>query len=65
MPEQWSNESVALVKTAWVPDGANLDERYYEREIKVLADGAGRIAAGEAAERHDWEDDAERFSLSA
>jgi hypothetical protein len=36
MPEQWSNESVALVKTAWVQDGANLDERYYQREIKVV-----------------------------
>jgi hypothetical protein len=27
---------VALVKTAWVPDGANLDEGYYQREIKVV-----------------------------
>ena len=40
-------------------DGANLDERYYEREIKVLADGAGRAAAGKATERDAWEDDAE------
>jgi hypothetical protein len=37
MPEQWANESVALVvKTAWVPDGANLDEEYYQRKIKVV-----------------------------
>jgi hypothetical protein len=35
-PAQWANESVALVKTAWVQDGANLDESYYQREIKVV-----------------------------
>jgi uncharacterized RmlC-like cupin family protein len=35
-PEQWANESVALVKAAWVQDGADLDEGYYQREIKVM-----------------------------
>jgi hypothetical protein len=35
-PAQWANESVALVKAAWVPDGTDLDEGYYQREIKVV-----------------------------
>jgi hypothetical protein len=35
-PEQWANESAALVKTAWVQDGTDLDEGYYQREIKVV-----------------------------
>jgi len=35
-PEQWANESVRLAQTAWVQDGANLDEGYYQREIKVV-----------------------------
>jgi hypothetical protein len=43
-PEQWANESVALVKAAWVPDGANLDEGYYQREIKVV--GRQMVLAG-------------------
>ncbi len=34
-PEQWANESVRLARAAWVSDGTNLDEQYYEREIKV------------------------------
>jgi hypothetical protein len=34
-PEQWANESVRLAGAAWVPDGTNLDEQYYQREIKV------------------------------
>jgi hypothetical protein len=35
-PEQWANESVRLAQAAWVPDGANLDEGYYQREIRVV-----------------------------
>jgi len=35
-PEQWANESVALVKAAWARDGTDLDEGYYQREIKVV-----------------------------
>jgi hypothetical protein len=35
-PEQWANESVRLAQSAWVADGSDLDERYYEREIKVV-----------------------------
>jgi hypothetical protein len=35
-PDLWADESVALVKTAWVQDGTNLDEGYYQREIKVV-----------------------------
>jgi hypothetical protein len=35
-PEQWANESVRLAQAAWVQDGANLDEAYYQREIKVV-----------------------------
>ncbi len=35
-PEQWANESVRLAREAWVQDGANLDEGYYKREIKVV-----------------------------
>jgi hypothetical protein len=35
-PEQWANESVRLAKVAWVQDGTNLDEQYYQREIKVV-----------------------------
>jgi hypothetical protein len=34
--EQWANESVRLAEAAWVQDGANLDESYYQREIKVV-----------------------------
>ncbi len=35
-PEQWANESLRLAGAAWVPDGTNLDEQYYQREIKVV-----------------------------
>jgi hypothetical protein len=35
-PEQWANDSARLGGTAWVADGANLDEQYYQREIKVV-----------------------------
>jgi hypothetical protein len=35
-PEQWANESVRLAGAAWVPDRTNLDEQYYQREIKVV-----------------------------
>jgi hypothetical protein len=35
-PEQWANESVRLAQAGWVQDGANLDEGYYQREIKVV-----------------------------
>lgn len=35
-PEQWSNESLQLAGAAWVPDETNLDEQYYQREIKVV-----------------------------
>jgi len=34
-PEQWANESARLAQAAWVQDGVDLDERYYQREIKV------------------------------
>ena len=35
-PEQWANDSLRLVKAAWVQDGANLDEQYYRKEITVV-----------------------------
>ena len=35
-PEQWANESLRFAATAWVLDGTNLDEPYYQREIKVV-----------------------------
>jgi len=35
-PEQWANESVRLAQVGWVRDGVNLDEGYYQREIKVV-----------------------------
>jgi len=35
-PEQWANESVRLAQASWVQDGANLDESYYQREIKIV-----------------------------
>jgi hypothetical protein len=35
-PEQWANESSRLAEAAWVPDGTDLDERYHQREIKVV-----------------------------
>ena len=35
-PEDWANESLALAQAAWVRDGANLDEKYYWQQIKVV-----------------------------
>jgi hypothetical protein len=35
-PEQWANESLRLANAAWVQDGADLDEQYYQKEIKVV-----------------------------
>ena len=35
-PEQWADESLKLAQAAWVPDGADLDEHYYEQQIKVV-----------------------------
>jgi hypothetical protein len=35
-PEQWANESHRLASAAWVANGTNLDERYYQTEIKVI-----------------------------
>jgi hypothetical protein len=35
-PEQWANESLRFAGAAWVPDGSNLDEQYYQKEIKVV-----------------------------
>ena len=35
-PVQWANESLRLAKAAWVQDGADLDDGYYQREIKVV-----------------------------
>jgi len=36
-PERWANESVQLAGAAWVQDGTNLDDLYYQREIVVVA----------------------------
>jgi hypothetical protein len=35
-PEQWANDSLRLAGAAWVQDGTNLDEQYYQKEIKVV-----------------------------
>ena len=35
-PEQWANESLRLAQAAWVPNGTDLDEWYYEEQIKVV-----------------------------
>ncbi len=35
-PELWANDSLRLAGAAWVPDGTNLDEQYFQREIKVV-----------------------------
>jgi hypothetical protein len=35
-PGQWANESLRLAKAAWVQDGTDLDEQYYQKEIKVV-----------------------------
>lgn len=33
---RWANESVHLAQGAWVTDGTNLDEKYYQQQIKVV-----------------------------
>jgi len=35
-PEDWANESHEYAKSAWVADGAQIDEVYYRKEIKVV-----------------------------
>ncbi len=35
-PEQWANDSAKLAQAAWVPDGTDLDERYYDQQIRVV-----------------------------
>ncbi len=35
-PEQWANESHQLAQAAWVPDGTDLNEQYYQQQIKVV-----------------------------
>jgi S1/P1 Nuclease len=35
-PEDWANESHTEVQSAWVADGAQVDENYYQKEIKVV-----------------------------
>jgi len=32
----WANESFALAKAAWVPDGGAVDEQYYRQRIRVV-----------------------------
>jgi hypothetical protein len=36
IPMQWANESAHLAQTAWVGNETNLDDNYYQREIKVV-----------------------------
>jgi nuclease S1 len=35
-PEEWANESHTLAEAAWVPDGTDLNEGYYDKQIKVV-----------------------------
>lgn len=35
-PVEWANESARLAQKAWVKDGAELDERYYDEQIRVV-----------------------------
>jgi hypothetical protein len=35
-PEAWANESHGDAQSAWVADGARIDEVYYQKEIKVV-----------------------------
>jgi len=35
-PEDWANESHGDAESAWVADGAQIDETYYQKEIKVV-----------------------------
>ena len=36
MGSRLPNESVWLAQAGWVRDGADLDEQYYQKEIKVV-----------------------------
>ena len=35
-PQDWANESHGDAQSAWVADGAQIDEVYYQKEIKVV-----------------------------
>ncbi len=35
-PEDWANESHGDAQSAWVADGAQIDENYYRKEIQVV-----------------------------
>ena len=35
-PEDWANESHGYAQSAWLADGAQIDENYYQKEIKVV-----------------------------
>jgi len=35
-PEDWANESHGYARSAWLPDGAQIDENYYRKEIQVV-----------------------------
>jgi hypothetical protein len=35
-PEDWANESHGDAQSAWMADGAQIDEVYYQKEIKVV-----------------------------
>jgi len=35
-PEDWANESHGYAQSAWLADGAQIDENYYRKEIKVV-----------------------------
>jgi hypothetical protein len=42
-PEDWANESHRDAQSAWWPDGDQLDDNYYQKEIKVV-DREGRLS---------------------
>jgi hypothetical protein len=35
-PEDWANESHSYAQSAWLHDGAPIDESYYQKEIKIV-----------------------------
>ena len=35
-PQDWANESHGYAEAAWLTDGAQIDENYYRKEIKVV-----------------------------
>ncbi len=41
-PEDWANESHEYARSAWLPDGGQVDEAYYKREIKVVDERLAR-----------------------